>query len=82
MGYGIDGWDSIPSRGKKFFFSLQHQTYSGIHPAYCSVGTGSISLVVKLLGLMELRQLCFTFTFALSVGLQETYKKTQIQIAD
>jgi hypothetical protein len=32
-GYGLDCWGSIPGRGKIFFFSINIQTGSDVHPA-------------------------------------------------
>jgi hypothetical protein len=42
-GYGMDGWDWIPGRGKRFFSTLHRvQTSSGAHPAsYLMSNVGS-----------------------------------------
>jgi hypothetical protein len=38
MGFGLDGWGTIPGRGKLFFFFHKVQTGSGSYPASCLVG--------------------------------------------
>jgi hypothetical protein len=45
--YGLEGWGSIPDRGKIFFFLHSVKTGSEAHPAYCSVGTGVVFPGVK-----------------------------------
>jgi hypothetical protein len=40
MGYGLDGWDLIPSRSKIFFLLHSIQTGSVDHPASYTMGTG------------------------------------------
>jgi hypothetical protein len=49
MGCGLDGWGSVPSRGKIFLFHSV-QTDARAHPASYSVDTG-LSLGVKWLDL-------------------------------
>jgi len=40
--YGLDGWDSIPSSGRKFCLCCCIQTDFRIHPAYLMATGGSL----------------------------------------
>jgi hypothetical protein len=48
--YGLDGWSSIPDRGRDFSLLHSVQTGSGAPPAYYTVGVGRFFPGVKLLG--------------------------------
>jgi hypothetical protein len=39
-GYGLNGWGSVPSRGKIFLFSHSIQTGSGAHQTFYPMSTG------------------------------------------
>jgi hypothetical protein len=48
IGYRLDGWGSVPGRGKRFFCTSSVETGSGVHPSSSPVG--GLSPVVKQLG--------------------------------
>jgi hypothetical protein len=40
-GYGLDGQDSMPGKGKNYILVHSAQTGSGAHPASPPIGTGT-----------------------------------------
>jgi hypothetical protein len=47
MGYKLDAWGLIPSKGKRFSLLHHIQTNSGAHPASYPIGTRDFSPWVK-----------------------------------